>query len=226
MARLVVEEQKEFPTLPNDSIVHLKVESVEVRTVRGQRGDWDKLEYKFKILGVQSTPGDHPQNYDGLIGENIYGSTSTKITDSQENKLRLWAEAILNRQLELGFELDTDWFVGREVRGVTSQYQTKQGYDRHQVQSLLPMGNGAGVVPGAAPQQAPVQQAPQGWGAPQVQPNDPWATPAPAPAANDPWSAQPQGQPGQQYATPVAQAPAQKYAPAGTQSAFDDEPPF
>lgn len=224
MAKLIVEEQKEFPTLPPDSILNLLVDSVEVRTVQGSRGPWDKLEFKFKITGIQSTPGAHPSNFDNLVGEFIYGSTPFRITDSQENKLRLWAEAILNRPLELGFELDTDYFLRRECRGVTSTYEKRakdsngNPFIGHQINSLLPLGSGQGVVPGQAPQQ-PVQQAPQSWGAPGVQApaNDPWATPQQAaPAANDPWAAP------QQQAAPVQQQP--QYA--GAQQAFEEEPPF
>lgn len=230
MAKLVVEEQKDYPTLPVDSIVHMIVDSVEVRTVQGARGDWEKLEFKFKILGIQSVSLGHPSNYDNLIGEFIYGSTPFRLTDSQENKLRLWAEAILNRPLELGFELDTDYFLRREVRGVTSTYEkrakdpnTNKPFIGHQIASLLPMGSGQATVPGQAPgAQAPIQQAPSSWGAPAQQPVqqqaaplsqtpvDPWAAPAAQPAANDPW-----GQPQQQ---PVSQ-------PAG-QPQWEEEPPF
>lgn len=233
MAKLIVEEQKEFPTLPPDSIVNLLVDNVEVRTVQGSRGPWDKLEFKFKITGIQSVPGTHPSNFDGLVGEHIYGSTPYKLTDSQENKLRLWAEAILNRPLELGFELDTDYFLRRECRGVTSTYEkrainpvTNKPFIGHQIQSLLPVGAGGGVVPGQV-QQQPLQQAPGGWGAPGVAPqqqapqqapqqsNDPWATPAQQPAANDPWAA------------PQQQAPTQQQPQyAGAQTAFEEEPPF
>lgn len=234
MAKLVVEEQKEYPTLPADSIVHLKVEDVEMRTVQGNRGPWDKLEFKFKVLGIQALPagGGVPANYENLIGENIYGSTSTKLTDSQENKLRLWSEAILNRPLELGFELDTDYFLGREVRGVTSTYDkrainpaTQKPFVGHQVASLLPMGaGGGGVVPGGQPQ--PQQAPPSAWGTPGVQQQpqapqqDPWAG-APAPAANDPWSTAPQAPAPQQQApqapqpaAPAQQAPAPQAPPA------------
>lgn len=243
MAKLVVEEQKDYPTLPPDAIIRVRCQSTEIRTVKGQRGDWDKIEFTFEILEVQSVPGtDHPSNYGGLIGEKIYGSTSTKLTDSQENKLRLWSEALLNRPLELGFELDTDYFLGRECRALVSNYEkksinpvTQKPFVAHQVQSLMPIGGTGGVVPGSAPQQAP-QQAPSAWGQPQQQApaQDPWAG-APAPQAGDPWATpqQPQQQP--QYAQAPAQQPApqqyQQPAPqqnpgAAPGTRWDDEPGF
>lgn len=216
MARLVVEEQKDIPTLPKDSIIQVMVERADIRTVQGPRGDWDKIEFKFKVLAVQSVPGDHPGNYENLIGEYIYGSTPARITDSQENKLRLWAEAIFNRPMALGEELDTDYFLRREVRAVTSTYEkrainpvTRKPFEGHQVASLLPMGTGQGVVPGQL-QQAPVQQAPQSWGGSGYVPQQQAPQQAPVqqqPPAADPWATPQQGQWAQQ-------------------GGFEDEPPF
>lgn len=195
MPKLIVEEQKDYPVLPVDSIIHIKVDSLEVRTVRGERGDWDKLEFKCKILGIYNVPNDHPSNYDLLIGERIYGSCPYKLTDSQENKLRLWSEALLGMQLPLGYELDTDYLLNREARAVTSQYDkrainpvTRQPYKAHQIQALLPLGElGQGPIVGAAQvQQQPVQQQPQAWGQPQQQPQPVAAQPP----TQDPWAPQ------------------------------------
>jgi hypothetical protein len=190
MGKLVVEEQLEYPTLPDDSIIHVKLESTEVRTVNGARGDWTKLECTFKILGIQNVqaPGDHVDNYANLIGQRIYGSVPYRLTTSEENKLRIWSEALLGRELGLGFELDTDYLTGREARAVTSTYEkrninpkTGQPFKAHQVATLLPMA-GAGA-PQTTQSQAP-QQAPSAWGAPgttpqqapqQQRPQDPWA---------------------------------------------------
>lgn len=229
MAKLIVEEQKDYPTLPADAILHLQVENVEVRTVNGPRGEWDKLEFKFKVLGVLHVPTGDVSQYQNIIGENMYGSTPYKLTDSQENKLRLWSEAILGRPLEVGFELDTDYFLRREVRGITSTYEkrTKDSkgnpYIGHQINSLLPLGGG-NAVPGQAPQAPQVQQAPP----------SPWGAPQPPQAPQVPQQAAPQqggwGVPGQ---APAQQAPAQDPWAAPAQpnpwpapAATDDEPPF
>ena len=65
MPKIVVEEQKEFALLPPDSLVHLKVDELEVRDVNGARGPWQKLEFKFKVLGVQAI-GDGSSPDDGI----------------------------------------------------------------------------------------------------------------------------------------------------------------
>lgn len=187
MARITVEEAQEFNTFPPDSILHLKVEEVEVRDVEGRNGSWQKLEWKFKILGIQVIGDGSPaENYENQIAGNIWGSCSFKLTDHPENKLRLWAEAVLQvPELGVGYELDTDHFIGREVRGVTSTYEKKakdkngNHYIGQQVDSLLQMGHSAAPV--AAPQGNPWanQQA--------AQPQQP--VPAGAPVA-DPWGQQ------------------------------------
>lgn len=173
MARFKVDEQKSYPTLPDDSVLHVKVEKIDIRTVKGQRGDWDKLEFEFKVLGVlKAGDGSHISNYDALIGESIYGSVSARFTDSPENKARLWAEALFGRTLELGFELDTDWLIRRECKAVTSTWEKKsinpatgQPFIGHQVASLLPLGE----MQASQPQQAPAAAQPGGWGTPGVQ---------------------------------------------------------
>lgn len=167
MARITLEEQPEYALLPVDSILHLKVDECTVKDVQGRNGDWQKLEFKFKILGIQATGDGSPvENYDSLIGGPIWGSVPFRLTDSPENRLRQWAEAIFGMELGLGFELDTDNFVRREVRGLTSQYEKRNKDPRtglpfkaHQIESLLAMG---GAQPAqAAPAQNPWASAPQ-----------------------------------------------------------------
>lgn len=170
MARLIMEEQKDFAVMPADSILLLKVDEIDIRDVEGDRGTWQKMNVKFKILDVQVVGDGSPkENYESVFGGHIYGSVPFRLTDSPENKLRQWLEAIFGMELTLGFELDTDLLLGKTVRGITSTYTTKKldpttqkGYLRHQVNSLLPYGTsslGQNVAP-----------------------------PAPAPAAMDPWN--------------------------------------
>jgi hypothetical protein len=165
MPKITMEEQKEFPVLPADSILHLKIDSVEVREHEGRNGKFSKLHFKFKVLGIQATgDGSDPSQYEGIITEPIWGSVPFRFTDSPENRLRQWVEAIFAMELGVGFELDTDLLAGRECRGVTVQYEKRNTNPRtglpfrgHQVDALLPKG---GSVP-QAQQWSQSQQQPQ-----------------------------------------------------------------
>jgi hypothetical protein len=145
MGKIVMEEYEEMPVLPDSSIVFLKVDSQNVKEVSGQRGTWEKLEFTFKLMGIQvlGDDGDLGQ-YDPLIGAKIYGSVPYRFTDSPENKLKQWVEALLGMELTPGFELDTDLLVKREARGITTLYdkrainqRTGHPFKGHQIESLL-----------------------------------------------------------------------------------------
>lgn len=166
MAKLIVEEQKEFSVFPPDSILLLKVDELEVKDVQGRNGDWQKLEAKFKVLGIQTVSEGSPEDYEDMIAGPIWGSVPMRLTDNPENKLRLWAEAILGIQLGIGFELDTDLFLNRQCRGITGQYekrtvnpQTGKNFKAHQIVALLPWESSYGQTQQSAPaQQNPTQQ--------------------------------------------------------------------
>jgi hypothetical protein len=190
MGKLTLEHQEEILTFPTDTILDLKVEECIIESIPTRNGGtWEKLRMKFKILGIQAL-GDGSQDfaaYDNWIAKEIWGSVPYRLTDSPENRLRIWAEAIFKTELGLGFELDTDMFLGRHVRGLTSQYEAKgRGSDgrpfmRHQIETLLPAADAQ--APGQMPAQpaAPAQQ----WAQPQQQQT--WAA-APAAPVNDPWA--------------------------------------
>lgn len=196
MAKITVEEQKDLTLLPPDSILHLKVDELTIREVDGRHGKWEKLEFKFKILGIQAVgDGSQAESYEDCIASPIWGSVPFKLTDSAENKLRQWCEAILGIELGVGYELDTDLLLNRECRGITSQYPkrainpaTNKPFMGHQVDSLLPQGNQG---------QAQWTQSPAAW------------SPPPQPPVQDPWAPQ----------QPPAQSQPQ-------QQAAWDEPPF
>lgn len=231
MARITLEEQVEYPLLPEDSILDLKIMEVETKEVDSQRGKWTKCEITFKILGVQHTGDGSPtEAYNNLLGEKIWGSVPFRFTDSSENKLRQWAEAILGMDLGIGFELDTDMFKERRCRGITGQYNkkainpaTQQPFKQHDIQSLL-------RATGPEPTQQPVQQQAAGWGAPAQAPaQDPWGAP-PSPQAG--WGAPPQQPVQQPLPTTVPPQQIPQTPPAPTPAAdpwgdgWGDEPAF
>lgn len=209
MAKIIVEEAKEFALLPEQSIVHLKVEDAEVKDVQGNHGPWQKLELKFKILGVQVTGDGSPvEGYEELLTGPIWGSVPFRLTDSPENRLRQWAEAILGVELGIGFELDTDLFLNRQVRGVTIQYDKKirdrsgNPFKGHKIDSLLPKA-------GSTPQTQTYQQPQQGWSNGQTGQQQGWSN-------------------GQQNRQQAANAAANPFAGSGISAGntSDDPPPF
>lgn len=197
MAKITMTEQDAILTFPVDTILDLLIEEIEIKKVDGRNGPWEKMEVKFKVLGIQALgkPGpnetDNPADYENWITQNIYGSVPFKLTDHPENKLRMWAEAIFNRELGPGFELDTDMFVKRRCRGITGQYPAKakdsQGnpFMRHEVTMLLASKDGSSTM--ATTTQAPPAAPQDPWGTPAPQQQAPVAEPAGAPAA-DPWA--------------------------------------
>lgn len=145
MAKFTLEEaNSDFLTLPEDAIVQVIVDSVEERHVPGKDGGsgWDKLNFRFKILEL---PTALEEEYSPLIGSTIFGSVSARLTSHPDNKLRQWAEALLDLgELEAGFELDTDMLVGRKARGVVGQWVRKSDQQvNHQIKGLLPLAPAA-----------------------------------------------------------------------------------
>lgn len=177
MAKITLEEAPEYSVLPPDSIVLLTIKEVVVKEVNTGGRPWDKLEFTFNIDGIQVTGDGSPvENYQSAIGSVIWGSVPFRLTDTAENKLRLWSEAILGMELGIGFELDTDYFVGRKVRGLIGNYDKKsinpatgKPFKAHQVTSLLKMGDAAaqpqmtGPSSYQIPQQQPVTAGGAGW---------------------------------------------------------------
>ena len=188
--KLTVKKHVDLETIPTDSILICKVDGPpKIEDVTGERGTWQKVNFRFKILGFQVLgDGSHPSTWEEMVGKNIFGSVSAYLSDGADNKLRQWVQAILAMDIGLGFELDLDYLEGRQVRVVTSQYTKKDKTVRHQAGSLLPIGEHRPVYYGDAPGAAatPVQTAnPDPWATspspqfatPMVGPADPWAEP-------------------------------------------------
>jgi hypothetical protein len=164
MAKITMTEAPEFVTFPTNSILYLRVEEIALKEVQGKKGTWEKLEFKFKILGVQAVGDDtlSVEDCEPAIGSFIWGGVSANLTDNPENKLRQWTEAILNMELSVGFELDTDLLVGRDVRGITGVYTKKTGFTGHQIDALLPKG-GSFTPPEPKPVAASTAAAADPW---------------------------------------------------------------
>lgn len=149
MAVIKMDEYEEYPVLPDNSIIITTVTDLTVKDVNGQNGTWQKLELTFRVDGIQATGDGSPvEGYESLVGGKIWGSVPFRFTDSPENKLKQWVEAIFGMELAVGFELDTDLLTNKKVRAITSSYakksidpRTGQPFRQHQVDALLPFGS-------------------------------------------------------------------------------------
>src|SRR4051794_40258172 len=116
MARITMEEQEEFLVFPDESLLRLKVEETRLKEVTSRDSDnkWTKIEFKFKILEIIALgDGSPPDRFAPMITKEIWGSVPWRLTDSPDNKLRIWSEALLGMQLGIGFDLDEAMFPGR-----------------------------------------------------------------------------------------------------------------
>lgn len=141
--KLTLEEtgDGEFLTLPEDTIVIVELaEEPEERDVPGRDGKegWTKLSFRFRLV---SLPTALDSEYGVLVGTTIFGSVGKRFTSHPDNKLRKWAEALLNiGELESGFELDLEMLVGRKARGVIGTYTKKDSTTlNHKIVGLLPL---------------------------------------------------------------------------------------
>lgn len=151
--KLTTQEAEEFLTLPEDTVIQVAVSEVTDRDVPPSNGreGWTSLSFRFKILEIPSHLGD---KFDVLIGQTIFGSVGSKLTTHPDNKCRQWVEALLDIEVEGGFELDTDVLVGRKARAVIGNYTKKEStVVNHKVKGLLPLvpasvvgGSGTGPV--------------------------------------------------------------------------------
>lgn len=190
MAKLVVEEVKEFGVLPEDARVGVRVESITEKDVPARNGNegWTKLEFKFVFEDLPDVFMQEPE-YAELIGTRVWGSVTKKLNQHPDNKLRLWAEALLNMgELGVGFELDTDMLIGRYAKGVIGHYTRKdgQGGVKMQIMGLLPPSTPSFAPSATAAAAAPTPPPPT----PYQQALAPMASTAPA-RATDPWDEPP-----------------------------------
>lgn len=172
MAVVKLEEASESDgsIFETDTIIDVEVKEIATRDVPGRDGkpSWSKFEFKFLIKGV---PTYVEAEYGALVGTPIWGSVSTRFSTHPDNKLRQWAEALLNMgELPAGFELDTDMLLGRRARAITTQYKKRDGGVGHQVGGLLVSATATATPTepwsSAAATSAPLQTNPWGDEAP------------------------------------------------------------
>jgi hypothetical protein len=97
-------------TIPEDTIVNARVDSVKVEKVEyvdkdtKEEKSFEKVTWYFEI--TEAGPDGQWQ------GRRIQGRTGAKLTNHPNNRFRNWAEALLKRDISVGFQLSTEDLTG------------------------------------------------------------------------------------------------------------------
>lgn len=159
MPKAALEEAKDWTVLPADTIITVKVLDAAAEVLDGKYGEWTKLNVTFEILDAPEPYASKPD----VIGSKIWGGVPFRFEDDPDNPLKNWTEAILGFDIsgQLGFELDTDDWIGRKCRAVVRTFTKKNGKEGHGVDALLPLGSGTVAAPEGAAQQLAEASKPQ-----------------------------------------------------------------
>jgi hypothetical protein len=117
-----VEDEPDL-TLAEDSIHRARLEELKFRefdwTDRdGKVQSGQTLEWWWKI--TRTSAGDE------YVGRRVKAECNPKMSNREGNRLRIWSEALLNRELPVGMSIDTDDLVGLEAEIVIGLRQDKK----------------------------------------------------------------------------------------------------
>lgn len=96
-----VQHQVEIPAGTLMRAVLVGLESVYIESKTPGKDGWTKLKWKWEIV----EEGEYK-------GKEVTGECSAFLSDAPENRFRNWAEALLQRPLDLGQVLDEQDLVG------------------------------------------------------------------------------------------------------------------
>lgn len=125
----VTNEDEPDLTLPEDSIHRARLDEVELRTFKftdrktGEEQEGQTLEWWWTITATSL--GDE------FVGRKVKGECAPKMTNRDGNKMRSWAEALLDRQIPVGMSIDTEDLVGLEAEIVIGWRPDKKDPKRH-----------------------------------------------------------------------------------------------
>lgn len=142
MGRTFVTEEEKDLTLPEDSIQRARLNEVKFRTFEftdrqtGEKKTGEILEWWWEVTRPSAGLDDE------FIGRRVKGECRPKLTNRPGNKLREWAEALLDREIPVGFALDVDDLVGLEAEIVIGHRPDKKDPAKkwEEVTHVLPCG--------------------------------------------------------------------------------------
>ena len=138
-------------TLPEDSICRARLEEIKLRTFTftdkksGEDVERTSLEWWWEVTATNLGPQ--------YIGRKVKGECNPKISNRGDNRFRIWAEALLNREIPVGMAIDTDDLVGMTAEIVIGvQDDRKDPLKKwNRVTDVIPNLQSGGVFAGSEP---------------------------------------------------------------------------
>lgn len=107
--QFITEDEPDL-TFPEDTIARARLEEIKMRSfdwtdkATGDKNTSTKLEWWWRVLSTSA--GEQ------YIGRKVKGECNAKLSNRGDNRFRVWAEALLNREIPVGMAVDTDDLVG------------------------------------------------------------------------------------------------------------------
>lgn len=143
---LITNEHEEDTRFRDDQIFRAKLIEVKYRTYPytdrdGVQQTGSSLDWWWEITSSMDS--------DAYVGRKVKGECPAKMTNREDNKFRQWAEALLNREIPIGAQIDTDDLVGLEADILIRMRQDRKERDKFwpTVDGIAPVDAGMQDVP-------------------------------------------------------------------------------
>jgi hypothetical protein len=107
--QFITEDEPDL-TFPEDSIARARLEEIKLHTFgwtdkdTKQEMEATKLVWWWRVLSTSA--GEQ------YVGRKVKGECNAKLSNRGDNRFRVWAEALLNREIPVGMAVDTDDLIG------------------------------------------------------------------------------------------------------------------
>lgn len=137
--RFTTEEEPDR-TLPEDSIHRARLEEITLRTFTwykdGVPTEGKTLDWWWQITSTKLGPD--------YIGRRVKAECKPALTNRGDNRFRIWAEALLHREVPVGMAIDTDDLVGLEAEIVIGHRDDRKDSNKKWefVSDVIPLAEG------------------------------------------------------------------------------------
>ena len=138
---LEVEDQPDL-TIPEDTIVRARLDEIKLHEfdwVDRKKNPPENKHSQILQFWFEVTDGEYK-------GRRIKGETDFRVSNHPRNKFRLWAEALLQRELPVGMKIDTD-----DLTGLSADVSVRHRPDKRdpskkfeEVDEVIPINGGSG----------------------------------------------------------------------------------